>query len=92
MRKEILALSLIAFIFVIGMIATTEARRMRYPAGDINQDCIVDEHDLKLVGEFYGQERGDPRYIPSIDINGDGKININDLAIVGLNYGKECRR
>jgi hypothetical protein len=89
MNNKILAALLI--VCVVSVLAiTSEARKQKYPIGDINQDCIVNTNDLNLVKEFYGQNRGDPRYIPCIDINGNGKIDIYDLAMVGKHYGEVC--
>jgi len=62
----------------------------RFPVGDINHDCVVNNHDLRLVREFFGEERGDPRYLPGVDVNDDGRINIFDLATVGRHYGGKC--
>ena len=51
------------------------------PLGDINIDCHVDEDDLLLLLNDFGQT-GSPA-----DINGDGVVNVLDLIDLLLNFG-----
>ena len=52
---------------------------------DINNDGIVDNHDLVLVSENFGTK--DPTH-PKVDVNKDGRVDIVDLLIVAVHFGK----
>ena len=58
------------------------------PAGDVNQDGIVDSTDLRLQAAALGtRATGDDK--PVVDWNGDGEVDVIDLAIVASNMGKK---
>lgn len=50
--------------------------------GDVNGDNVIDDTDLALVLERFGDSTGDP-----VDLNGDGIVDDTDLAIVLENFG-----
>ena len=52
---------------------------------DINNDGIIDSHDLVLVSENYGTEN--PAH-PKVDVNKDGAVDIIDLLIVAVHFGE----
>ena len=47
---------------------------------DVNHDGIIDQSDLDLVNECYGQSGG-PGWIAQ-DVNRDGKVNILDVSLL----------
>ena len=52
---------------------------------DINNDGIVDIHDLLLVSNSFDTD--DPMY-PKADVNKDGSIDIIDLLLVAAHFGE----
>ena len=58
------------------------------PAGDINDDMVIDNYDLGLGGQAYGSYAGDPRYNPDADFNNDNHVDIRDIMVIAGNYGK----
>jgi hypothetical protein len=58
-------------------------------AGDLNDDCVVDFMDLKVLCEQWLQPPG----LPSADIwpaGGDNTVNFQDLAIMANNWLIDC--
>jgi hypothetical protein len=58
------------------------------PAGDTNDDDIIDSADVEFVIAHYGQTCSDGGYNPLDDLKLDCVVNIQDLSIAGGNYGK----
>ena len=52
---------------------------------DINNDGIVDNHDLILVSENFGTKA--PTHL-KVDVNKDGQVDIVDLLIVAVHFGE----
>ncbi len=50
--------------------------------GDINLDCQVNELDLIILIDAFGQTGVNPG-----DVNSDGVVNVLDLIILLLNWG-----
>jgi len=58
-----------------------------YPAGDINQDCSVNQADAAILAEFWLASGCDPNYAcHQADLNGDKNINLLDLARLQPNW------
>ena len=60
----------------------------RYPLGDVNRDCIVDQKDLDIVVARFGQT-GEPGWIRA-DVYADGVIDERDYAAVITYQGATC--
>lgn len=60
---------------------------LRFLAGDVNRDGIVNSADLAALRSAYGKAHGDATFDPAKDVNTDGAINSGDLVIVRQNYG-----
>lgn len=56
--------------------------------GDINGDRIVNYHDLFILAQAYGSQRGEPKWNSIADLNRDDKVNYNDLFKLARNFGK----
>jgi len=56
--------------------------------GDVNDDEIVDVHDLNRMGKAYGATPSSLNWDEVCDINGDETIDSHDLTICIENYGK----
>ena len=56
--------------------------------GDVNDDGVVDVHDLLDLSKAYGSERGDVDWNESFDLNRDDKVDALDLIELTLNYGE----
>ena len=52
---------------------------------DINDDGVVNIHDLILVSKSFGMET---REHPKVDVNKDGNIDIIDLLLVAAHFGE----
>jgi hypothetical protein len=50
--------------------------------GDVNQDGVVDQKDLDLIGKNING------YNPACDINEDHVVDTNDLQIAASNFGQ----
>ena len=57
----------------------------RGPLGNVNNDCVIDQTDLDLCSQHYGENW------PPCDFNNDGVVDILDINILGLNMGKVCK-
>lgn len=60
----------------------------RYLLGDVNEDGVVDLHDLAIVAAAYGSTPGDPNWNPDADVNKDGVVGLLDFQIVASEYGQ----
>ena len=54
---------------------------------DINNDGVIDIHDLILVSNYFGVET--PEH-PKVDVNDDGHVDIIDLLLVAAHFGESC--
>ena len=54
---------------------------------DINNDGVIDIHDLILVSNDFGVET--PEH-PKADVNKDGRVDIIDLLLVAAHFGESC--
>jgi len=71
--------------FILGQNSQTGGNlgTITLPAGDMNQDGVIDIFDVAYVGLRYdGSDL-------SADLNMDGKVNIFDIALVSGNYKKQ---
>jgi hypothetical protein len=55
--------------------------------GDLNDDDIVDIHDVAIWASAFGSSSGDGNWNPDADLNTDGLIDIFDGIIIILNFG-----
>lgn len=86
MRHLLFALALT----LAGAAAVPAATVSAAPAGDVNNDCIVNSTDLMIIASAYGYSYGSLRYKPQYDLNGDRHINVVDLQIAASNFGASC--
>ena len=68
-------------------VSTTSLGPLPIPA-DINQDGIVDMHDVAIVARALGATPGSANWNPRADLDGNSKIDMNDLAIVVRQLGE----
>ena len=54
--------------------------------GDINDDGVVDDEDLRLFMCAYNTTIFDAAYNPRADFNQDGRVDIRDLAVLGQQF------
>lgn len=59
------------------------ARTITLPAGDVNNDGVIDLQDALLVRAAISSDQP-----ASADVNGDGAVNLFDLILVGRNFGQ----
>jgi hypothetical protein len=62
--------------------------RVTLPAGDANQDDVIDIFDISTVASVLNSPAPVTSTRERLDYNGDGSITIADLALVARNYGK----
>ncbi|MDH5690545.1 MAG: hypothetical protein OEY81_03835, partial [Candidatus Bathyarchaeota archaeon] len=55
---------------------------------DINEDCIVNIYDMKIVSAAFGSEPGDPDWNPNADLDNDDYIGIKDMYFVSHAWHK----
>jgi glucose/arabinose dehydrogenase len=55
------------------------------PAGDVDDNGLIDTVDATIVGANYALSV--PPAPPNADLNGDGLVNLTDLVLVGGNFG-----
>lgn len=59
-------------------------------AGDVNQDGQVDLTDVKLIMQYYNEERTlNSQQKANADVNGDGKVNLTDAKLIMQYYNGE---
>ena len=63
----------------------------RYPSGDLNKDCVVDNTDVAIIEAAFGAKVGDPKFDPRADVNGDGAVDVIDYGYVVGDYGTRCQ-
>jgi len=56
--------------------------------GDVNDNGIVDLHDLAKIGKAYEVTPVDPKWDEDCDINGDAIIDIFDIGITSAHWGE----
>jgi len=56
--------------------------------GDVNDNGIVDLHDLAIIGKACEATPVSPKWDEDCDINGDAIIDIFDIGIVSANWGR----
>jgi len=57
----------------------------RGPLGNVNNDCVINQTDLDLCSQHYGENW------PQCDLNNDGIVDANDINIVAVNFGEVCK-
>jgi len=73
----------ISIIFIVAIATTGCVEETTYSDYDINKDGIVNQEDVELVMQHYG-ETGEPGWIRE-DVNKDGIINVLDGSLVSSN-------
>lgn len=71
----------------IAMIGITCASPMAFIPGDLNNDGVVDNVDLAILGQAWNSHSGDTNYTANADLNSDRAVNLLDLAILGKFWG-----
>ena len=56
--------------------------------GDVNDDGVVDVHDLLDLSKAYGSKSGDVDWNQNFDLNRDGKVDAADLLELTETYGR----
>lgn len=62
---------------------------IRHLEGDVNNDNLVNIHDLAAVGIAFNARRNEQFYNLDADLIEDDVIDIFDLGLVGINLGRE---
>lgn len=60
--------------------------------GDINNDGVVDDEDLRILMCSFNKSVGDPGYNAAADFNQDGIVDIRDLALLGRQFDLNVRK
>jgi parallel beta-helix repeat protein len=55
--------------------------------GDLNNDEIVDMHDIGIAASTFGSHPDHPRWNPQYDLNEDSEIDLADLLLIAKNFG-----
>ncbi|HKZ94440.1 MAG TPA: DUF2341 domain-containing protein [Candidatus Bathyarchaeia archaeon] len=56
--------------------------------GDVNNDRLVDVHDMWELGKAYASDKTDPEWNPNADINNDGTVDNDDIRIINGSLGQ----
>ena len=58
------------------------------PAGDVNNDNLVDISDFSLLRATFGKSCGDGGYDGRADFTGDCLVDISDFSLLRGNFGQ----
>lgn len=100
-RQDLIVVSLVAgetvelgpaSLLVVNPVRKTGAYVAAHPETlDLDASGTVDGEDLRLLEEYFGVERTDPRYRPSLDPTGDGVIDGEDAALIRQFLSRRAR-
>lgn len=62
----------------------------RYPTGDLNRDCVVNESDRDIWNAALLSQPGDANWNPDADLNGDDLVDLTDYGILSAHWGETC--
>jgi hypothetical protein len=58
------------------------------PAGDCNDDNVVDLSDFLILAAAYDTTAADPGFDPAADLNGDDAVDLSDFLLLAANYDR----
>jgi len=61
---------------------------LKFVAGDLNHDGIVDIKDAITFSIAFGSKPGDPDWNPDADMDGNGEVDMFDMIRICINFGK----
>ena len=67
---------------------TTGLATVKLPAGDANDDGVINIIDLAIIARAFGSMPTSPHWDERADINGDGWVNICDFVLAASNFGR----
>lgn len=85
--KQTLVLRVSGIAGAGGTVLPDQDFSLRFLAGDVNRDGVVNSADVAALRSAYGKSQGDAGFDPAADVNADGVINSGDLAVVRESYG-----
>ena len=65
----------------------TNVEMGQQPAGDANNDNVVNATDFTVLKGSFGKSSGQPGYDDRADFNGDLVVNVNDFTLLKSNFG-----